>query len=283
MVLNMITLCIYHSPCQDGFASAWAVWKRFGDSVKYHPGMHGQPLPDVTDEHVVLVDFSYKSSIIREMASKAASIIILDHHESAENDLAPLLADGTIKGLFDQSRSGAVITWEYYHPDEPIPQLLLHVQDRDLNQLKLPFTKEITETVFSYPYDFDIWSNLVAECTIDPKDLIREGMTIDRNTQKIIADILTICTRSMVIDGVRVPVANLPYMIGGCAANILAQTAPFGASYYDRVDVRVFSLRSRQDSDVNVSLIAAKFGGGGHFHAAGFQVPYDQLADKGLL
>jgi hypothetical protein len=57
------TLCVYHHPCADGHTAAWAVWRRFGSAVKFHPGVHGQPPPDVTGEHVVIVDFSYPRAI----------------------------------------------------------------------------------------------------------------------------------------------------------------------------------------------------------------------------
>ena len=71
------TLCVHHHPCADGFTAAWAVWKRFGDSVKFHPGVHGQPPPDVTGEHVVIVDFSYPKDVLFEMCKTAASILVL--------------------------------------------------------------------------------------------------------------------------------------------------------------------------------------------------------------
>ena len=40
-------VCIYHSPCQDGFGAAWAVWRRYGDAVRYVPGVHGADVPDI--------------------------------------------------------------------------------------------------------------------------------------------------------------------------------------------------------------------------------------------
>ncbi len=81
------TLCVHHHPCADGFTAAWAVWKPFGDSVKFHPGVHGQPPPDVTGEHVVIVDFSYPRPVLFEMAQKAASITLLDHHGTAVKEI----------------------------------------------------------------------------------------------------------------------------------------------------------------------------------------------------
>jgi oligoribonuclease NrnB/cAMP/cGMP phosphodiesterase (DHH superfamily) len=275
------TLCIYHSPCADGFSAAWAVWKRFGHSVRYHPGVHGEAPPDVTGEHVVIVDFSYKFPAMLPLMAQAASVTVLDHHKTAELDLLPLLGTGRIDGVFDMSRSGAVITWQYYHPNEPVPELLLHVQDRDLWQFKLSHTREIQAAVFSYDYSFDTWSKLHAECQIDKINLIKEGEAIERKHHKDIAELLKSSTRSMMIGGITVPVANLPYTMSSDAAHILAQDAPFAACYFDRAGSRIFSLRST-DSGADVSEIAAAYGGGGHAHASGFQIPLSDLVETGL-
>ena len=34
--------------------------------------------------------------------------------------------------LFDMNRSGAMISWEYFHLERPIPDLFRYIQDRDL-------------------------------------------------------------------------------------------------------------------------------------------------------
>jgi len=91
----MIPLCIYHGNCQDGFGSAWVV-KRFFDphGVDFHAGVHQNPPPDVKGRDVILVDFSYKRSILEEMLSTANSVLVLDHHKSAKEDLEGCLEAG---------------------------------------------------------------------------------------------------------------------------------------------------------------------------------------------
>ena len=69
----------------------------------------------------------------------------------------------------------------------------------------------------------------------------------------------------------KIPMANLNGMYASEAGNIMSEGFPFAATYYDTVSYRVFSLRS-QESGIDVSEIAIKFGGGGHKHAAGFKV-----------
>jgi len=81
------TLCIYHGNCADGFGAALAVWLKYGNDVKYHVGVYGQPIPDVNGQDVVLVDFSYKRAQMSELCAKNKSVLVLDHHKSAMEDL----------------------------------------------------------------------------------------------------------------------------------------------------------------------------------------------------
>ncbi len=168
----MKKLCIYHGNCADGFGAAYAVWKRYGEEVEFYPGVYQQDPPDVAGCDVIMVDFSYKRPVIEKMAEVANSILILDHHKSAEEDLrqwtsegepqdytewnpAPMedpVGDEHVCAIFDMERSGAMIAWSFFHPFEPIPQLFKHIQDRDLWQFKLPGTREIQANLFSHPY-----------------------------------------------------------------------------------------------------------------------------------
>jgi nanoRNase/pAp phosphatase (c-di-AMP/oligoRNAs hydrolase) len=76
--------------------------------------------------------------------------------------------------------------------------------------------------------------------------------------------------RRMVIGGVNVPVCNAPYSMASDTGNLLSKGEPFAATYTDLGDGRrSFSLRS-SDEGADVSVVAKKYGGGGHRNAAGF-------------
>ncbi len=309
----MKVLCIYHGNCADGFGAAWAVrnglksWP--GLDVEYFPGVHQQEPPDVTGKTVVMVDFSYKRPVIEAMAGIAQSILILDHHKTAAEDLAGFpapprdivdhLGDGLpckcwlpLEGVyarFDMTKSGAMLAWEHFNNGNA-PGLLHHIQDRDLWQFKLPGTREIQAALFSYPYDFDVWDGLVNNVVYGLPRMITDGQAIERKHHKDIAELVTVVTRMMKIGGQVVPVANLPYTLTSDAGHLLCGEVqcppgiggtttsryPFAGCYWDTPEGRVFSLRSREDG-FDVSEIAKQYGGGGHKHASGFRVPYDQL------
>lgn len=264
-----MTICIYHGNCADGFGAAWVVRKALGE-IEFYPGTYQAVPPDVTGKDVMMVDFSYKRPVLLEMAEKANSILIIDHHKTAVEDLVDLPANVTTK--FDMGRSGAMLTWEHFFQNDSPPPLLLHIEDRDLWRFALPNTREIQANVFSYPYDFQVWDTLMAAA---PDALAKEGKAIERKHFKDIQELLGVTTREMVIGGHRVPVANLPYTMSSDAGHELAKGHPFAACYWDTPDGRVFSLRSNDDG-VDVSEVAKQYGGGGHRNASGFRVSFEQ-------
>ena len=143
-----MSLCIYHGNCADGFGAAWVVRKALGE-IDFHPGKYQEPPPDVTGKDVVMVDFSYKRPVLLEMAEKANSILILDHHKTSAEDLVDLPANVIAK--FDMNHSGAMLTWEHFFPGQEPPPLLLHIEDRDLWRFALQNTRQIQASVFSFP------------------------------------------------------------------------------------------------------------------------------------
>jgi len=195
----MTKLCIYHANCADGFTSAWAVWKRYPDT-EFHEGFYGTPPPDCTDREVVLVDFSYKRDVLLEMAAQAESILILDHHKSAEAELVDL--PDNVTTVFDMNRSGAMISWEYYHDEIP-PVFVEHVQDRDLWRFKVDGTRAFQANVFSYEYTFENWERINEQSlsAAGHWDFIKQGLAIERKHFKDIKELIKTAAMRDTIDG----------------------------------------------------------------------------------
>jgi len=81
---------LYHANCADGFGAAWAAWIKWGDAVDYRPVSYGQEPPtDLSGKHVLIGDFSYKRDALAVLAETTASLVILDHHKSAVDELQP--------------------------------------------------------------------------------------------------------------------------------------------------------------------------------------------------
>ena len=257
------TAVLYHADCADGFGAAWALWKKYPDA-RYIPVKHGQPPPQGLDgAHVMMVDFSYRREVIEQLAQSAASLLILDHHVTAQAALA-----GLPYAYFDVKKSGAVLAWEWAHA-KPVPWLLQYVQDKDLWEWRLPDSREMNAALASYPFDFQVWEGLT-------QDVLKvEGQAILRREHSLIDKIVE---ESVLVEfeGETVPAVYSPVMTSQIGER-LCQGFPFCLIWHERDGLRYFSLRSKPGT-ADVSALASRYGGGGHVNAAGFSRPIDSQA-----
>lgn len=265
---------LYHGNCYDGFGAAYAAWKKFGDSAKYIAVSYGAPPPFMPDaSEIYILDFSYDERTILEL-SKGVKVVILDHHKSAMENLKGLLylqdcnQNKNLCIEFDMNKSGALMSWEYFHGDgfKEAPKLIQHISDRDLWKFEMSGSKEVHSALVSLPFDFEVWDKLKVD------DLIIEGAACLRFESSVVKKI---CDKSWVgrIDEFDVPMVNTAAHWSEVGHELLCMypKAPFAASFTVMKNGVMWSLRGRGDFDV--SEVAKKFGGGGHKIAAGFKTP----------
>lgn len=272
-------IVIYHGNCADGFSSAWVFFQKFGNNVDYHAGVYGVDPPDCTNRDVYLVDFSYTLDVVEMLLGEAKSITLIDHHKTAIERLLPLMRDGKINHHVSMERSGAMLAWEFCFPNKKAPELLKYVEDRDLWRFDLYKSREVSAALFSYPYDFETWTGLMYAPSLEK--MMIAGEAIERKHHKDIGELLDVCTVSKRIGGYDVLVANMPYTLSSDGASKLGEGMPFGACYFDKAEGRVYSLRSTE-TGIDVAKIAEIYGGGGHMHASGFTIKWDDK-ESGLI
>lgn len=293
-------IVIYHANCADGFGAAWAAWMRWGSDVAYVPCGYGQTPPDVAGKHVLIGDFSFKRETLDALAQSAASIVILDHHKTAQTDLdafqrfadkperftLPVVASmvedlrrgdyPAILACFDMERSGARMVWEFCHPGVEVPRLIELIEDRDLWRFQFDETKPFGLWLRSEPFNFEAWELLSQELG-DGRDgarIMAEARAMQRFFDQKVSELVGMA-KFMTIGGVSVPVVNCPPAFASVVADALLGAHPdaqFAACYHDGRCGRAFSLRS-EDARTDVSGVAKRYGGGGHRNAAGFGVP----------
>ena len=285
-------VCFYHADCNDGWCAAWQIAKAYPGAslvpVKYNTGLPKEE--QYVGKLVYIVDFSYPPDELQLMAKKATNVVMIDHHKTAIEKWANentepnvyLLGSGWLPNVtvyLDDTKSGAMLTWEwlrrdvecYGASDSPPDCLALvrYVQDRDLWKWELPDSKEVDAYTRSQPKTIDAWDYL---CELfgsrkATEDLVSQGRSILRREQQIVNKAKSSAAMKE-IAGYRVPVVNTTEMISE-VGHALCEGRPFAVMYQDDVQrgKRVWSFRS--DGGVDVSEIAAKWGGGGHRPAAG--------------
>lgn len=295
-------ICLYHFPCDDGFASAWVARRKWPEVVMT-PTNYGQPFPDIDyrDKNILIADFSYKPDAISELMTSrgARSIVMLDHHKTAAADLKDFKVEicgdakfvaADMEGMFgdmaelgrpqavarfDMEHSGAALTWEFCFPDEPMPVFIQFIEDRDLWRFALKETRAFSLYLRSYPYAFDTWDDIAAEIAGDPNLVLGSALSIERFYDQKLAEMVPTAILKDIGKWKGVPTAHAPYAFASDLAHELLKAhpaAPFAAVVVDAYGGRTYSLRS-EDSRQDVSEVAKAFGGGGHRNAAGFRVP----------
>lgn len=273
---NPKTYVVYHENCADGFGAAWAAHRHLGDKNTIYMGVeHGNPMPEelVTgnkDNEVFIFDFSFEREEVERVMSAHKNAEISDHHISARDKLK-----GISRCHFDMERSGAMLAWNRFFPeerDEAAPALIRYVQDCDLWKWELPGSREVSSVIASVDKTFAEWDALNEEMERDLPAVMAKGVGILRSNDTLVRNLCEKNAYMGYIAGMRVPIVNSALFQSEIGERLLAlyPDAPFAAIWYENGCDRIYSLRSRPG--VDVSAIARDMGGGGHKQAAGFNV-----------
>lgn len=265
---------LYHASCTDGTGAKYAAWKRLKDAAEYIPVQYGRPLPELKpNSRIFIVDFSYPKDVLDGLRSVHAEVVILDHHKTAEEALR-----GYPDAVFDMNKSGAVLSWEYFNPNEEIPQLLLNIQDRDLWRFEVSFSEEVHAGLQLLEGNMHLWHKCTEETGYG--NLLDKGTILMRRTE---IEVKNSVKKVKIVPflGYKCGIINTTdYQseIGNAICEDRNLNVDFAAPYtITNRDEVLLSLRSVGDFDV--SVIAKKFGGGGHKNAAGCRITLPQLID----
>lgn len=271
-----IDIVIYHGGCTDGFGSAFSAWKYLKDKeVKYVPAIHGDKPPIVKGKNVLICDFSYDEKTTLSMINDAKGLLILDHHKTAKATLEKIPSENKV---FDMYHSGAYLTWTYFFPNQPIPKLILYIEDRDLWNKQLPLTDEFSAWFQNVDMKFEEFDKALDEEYMDLMTKTVGKAINDQNVRQIMKASKSACCKFMEIGGklynvMHLNTTTLKSEIGN-QIMISNPSCDFALVYsYDDISGDTwFSLRST-NHNVDVSAIAKQFGGGGHRNASGVRLP----------
>ena len=209
-------ICIYHDNCADGFTAAILIHRYLKGDVTLIPAQYGEPPPNLkslnTIDNLFIVDFSYPQEILLAMKAEVKQMVVLDHHKTAEAQLADLDFAN-----FDQNKCGAMLTWEFlYGEDTEVQIFIKYIQDRDLWQFKLKDSKEFSAGLRAHPMDVDTWGTFL-ELEKSHEILIEEGRIVLRYQQRIIGQILDAAAhgkmQKALYKGHLVPIVNTTHLI----------------------------------------------------------------------
>jgi hypothetical protein len=259
------TICIYHGPgCADGLVAAWAVHRALGPDVEF-VAAKGGPHQDsffytqkgyvevmiLRGRNILIVGHSYPLAMLRAMAAEARTVLVIDHHAAAQEDLAPiqllappeqyqawakhgLLPKGhNLAAIFDLNRSGAGLAWDYLHLGTPRPRIIGLIENRVLERFRYgDETREFHAVLMSYdltdlPAMFELlehWDMLaLLHDKTDWEHILDEGSAILRAHTASVASAIAASRRTIRIAGHVVPCANVPPAMASDAGALLCQ------------------------------------------------------------
>jgi len=304
-------LIIYHGNCPDGFTAAWIAARSYRDegrSAELFAGAYGQdpPYDKAAGRDVCVVDFSYPREKLEKLYTAAlgqsismgqnasvfeGSLIVLDHHKTAEADLR-----GLNYCIFDMERSGAGLTWDWLYPGSDRPWIVDYVEDRDLWRFKLPDSRDVSLFIRTAPYTLEAWDAMAALRVEDVIGIARGCKRyLDHYIQDALRNLYTVDEYSWVGDGDKTDGAKALHYVKFSAVNVsytgvsdvleasLKQTGyPMALAWHVARDGQInCSLRS--DATFDCSLFARAHGGGGHAQASGFRLTMEHPLARKLV
>ena len=309
------TVVAYHADCADGFGAAWAVRKKL-PAAKMVPAKYQETtLASIGMEpgdHLFVVDFSFDPQETMDLAATGVNVRVLDHHKSAMEKWEKLVtleqsqfitgavefAGASLQVVYSELNSGAVLAWKAFHREVAVPPILQLVQDRDLWKFKIPMSKELNRAISTVIGDFKDFEEM-HEALLDPdmglamaiagRAMLAADIQTMRSCIKTTYKEVTIsedfgCTgnysEAESEKTLTVGIVMCPAILASEMGNLLLNERNIDIAHMDYIDqmaTTLVSLRSKPGGP-DVSVLAGKYGGGGHKNAAGYRINRSEFA-----
>jgi oligoribonuclease NrnB/cAMP/cGMP phosphodiesterase (DHH superfamily) len=275
-----INIICYHSPCQDGTASAWVASKFAKENkleYEYIPMSHSSKsnsfIQDVTGKNILFVDYAPTDELMKYMKDKVKGFYILDHHITNKQRL-----EGIENCVFDMNKSGVGLTWEYFYKGQEIPMFLGMIQDRDIWTFKLENTKSFCDGFYTYTSLtksreelFQLYDNVYSNPLME-KEITELGCILNKKKMNKIKKLsLYISNKTYSFRNHKVCLFNCDNELTSDLGNYMVVNYDYDFTVcwsYDHIKEE-YHLSLRSKGDMDVSAICKEYGGGGHKNAAG--------------
>lgn len=278
-------LCIYHIADHDGKGSA-AIVKLMFPETELMGLNHDMEVPyEEIEKHdkIVICDIALPIKYMLEL-NKKIDLTWIDHHISVIKEYDELMASGEyepIKGLRKVGTAALVLTWQYFHPNEELPEGLRLLGLNDIYDLRdrrvRPFELAIQAYGVNRPTD-KIWQQII-NGELDIKSVVEKGNAILGWVRQKNYRLVRGMAFESEYNGLKCICSNMAQGQSEFFDSLEnLRSYDFMANFFmnkrNKWNVTFYTYKD----DVDVSKIAAEFGGGGHAKAAGAS-SLDKLPD----
>ncbi len=303
----MKTCMIYHRVDLDGWFSGAIVklWYETSpdaidnndDKIDFIGYNYNEPIPSLLDyDRVIMCDVSFNETDMNNLLM-TKDFYYIDHHISAIKMYDKLIADlpefNHAKGLLDTNLSACELTWNTFFPNKEMPEIVRLIglydtyrhkgTEEELNVLEFQYGARQVITNYEEAY------NYLIQCTRSKESeyWFLQAQAVVGNIHesgKIIYEYLCTEAKSIYKMGFEIKLDNYKFI---CINRERFNPVNFGIDYHkDGYDGSAcfhynngkwnFSIYN-DNGNVDCSLIAKQYKGGGHFSAAGMVVDLNTM------
>lgn len=276
-------LILYHGRnCPDGFAAALAAWLYYAGQAEFLGLDHGDiksvdDLPALAGRAVYILDFSFSPEITRQIEERCAKLVMLDHHKSAADKLSGFACRcGVVH--FDMHKSGARLAWEFFQPEQALPDLVRFVEDRDIWVWQYPESAAFLAALDMEPFEFERWRNIAAFDAAQLASYVVRGHAMDEKFSKLATDIAE-GAQPLSFNGQHGLMVNAPGVFHSLVGEILCKKSGTFALMWSVDKSGQVKAGLRSERGFSCIPLAESMGGGGHAQACGFKMGLQRLPE----
>ena len=235
---------------------------------------------------IFILDFSLEKADMEKLI-KSYKLIWCDHHKSSIEKLGEIWNDKTIEGKRSTDMCGAMLTWHYFGHKRDFEELkLVDDYDRWIHKLgeKTHWFAEVNDN-----WDIEKWVEVIAGSgtgfgTASLDSYLAQGKQLFELKLKRIEKTIK-KGRPITFHGRKAFLVNNTITMDGAllGSQVCKNGYEVAIKFEFNNDIVLFGLNSI--GDIDVSVIAKTYGGGGHKNASGFHLPIKEafkILNEGL-
>jgi oligoribonuclease NrnB/cAMP/cGMP phosphodiesterase (DHH superfamily) len=257
---------------------------------------------ELQNKNILFADVIPPPSILQKLTEGGNKYLILDHHKTNMEDLRDVPEENKV---FDMNHSGTYLTWRYFFPEAAVPRIITLIEQRDLYQ-KVKEADQLSELLYLYDCNYDEFVKLLNEKALQEAINLSQVLELRKNHEvpwiskranlvmhfpknPHVASETNLLQRSLMqrINSKQPLISKENYLNAELVAyvntdsyvsdvgNHLVETLPVDYAdvwkYMGNYKTTPQSLRSTGTGS-DVSAVAKRFRGGGHYSASGMEM-----------